>query len=92
MPGGHAILDRLHAASVEGSSIVLWVTAQRRMLGITIEQSIMDFIDAGRMDPSNFDRLRKLYDRRVADASDAYDFDKNKCINCTPIERKSRGR
>lgn len=94
MATGHALFDKLHASGVEGTLIVLWVVAQRRMLGITIEEAIHDYIDAGQMDPSNFDRLRKLYDRRSAGAAEVYDFDGNRCANCSEQERASmrRGR
>lgn len=85
MAGSRGIVGHFAAMDDESIAIFHWVWGQRSLLNRTIEQSILHYIDLNRLKVSDFERLKRQYDRRASEARDLLGANMDRCLTCPEL-------
>lgn len=76
------VTDRISSRSAEAVAVFHHVAAQRQIIGITVDQSIDQFIALYGLTPDDFDRLRTAYFRIASEVKPVFDASSNRCVDC----------
>lgn len=79
-----SVVTLLHHRDREAQSIFFWVVAQRRLLNISIERSIMTYMDQFGMTARHYDRLRADYFRIAKELKES-GMDLDPCNECPKL-------